>query len=422
MPDPAAVGVWSEKPLLRGEAVLLMLPLFSVGLGYGAVLPLLPDLLIRIHAAGGHQALALHAGLLTGLYVGAFVVGAPFWGWLTDHWGPRRVLLTGLLGYAIATAGFGFAATLEGAYAARFVAGAFAAALPPATSAIVIFRFRGSQRARYLAWIASASLLGFLAGPALAGIAHEVLSRAQADVATAMHATAVAIWITGALALAAALGIASTKEADRPGGDGSDPLVADGEGAPLPRSVLLALSATGAFGLGAFEVGLPLQSRRDWNLAPGDLAALFVVCSLTMLAIQLGLFARLRRWLRPAALVSASFGLMAAGFALLSATTRYVAIVVLVALIALGSGVLLPALTVLVADTAGRDVGRTMGYQNAAASFGQAVGSVGAGFLFGVLAAPPFAAVAVLMLVAALAGGWHLRRHAAPSRYPLNSQ
>ena len=46
---PAQAGV--HRPLTAGEVALLFLPLFTVSLGYGAVLPILPSVLERAHAA-----------------------------------------------------------------------------------------------------------------------------------------------------------------------------------------------------------------------------------------------------------------------------------------------------------------------------------------------------------------------------------
>jgi MFS family permease len=118
-----------DRALKFSGFALLYLPLFTVALGYGAVLPILPRVLDRLHGVAGAAGLPLHAGLLTGIYIGAFVVAAPIWGRITDLRGPRPVLLIGLLGYAAATLWFGFVDSLAAAYLARFVAGAFAAGL-----------------------------------------------------------------------------------------------------------------------------------------------------------------------------------------------------------------------------------------------------------------------------------------------------
>lgn len=392
------------------ELALLYLPLFAVALGYGAVLPILPALLHRLHGGTGDAALALHAGLLTGIYIGAFVIGAPLWGRLADRRGPRPVLLLGLLGYAAATVWFGLAASLASAYASRFVAGGFAAGLLPATAALVVARCRGPERARHLGWVSAATVLGFLVGPALAGWVHDIASASRSSGEGALHLTAVPIWMTGVIALASAFGVAWGMSA-RP-----SPSLPDHAQAPSDvrrvargsRSILL-LSGLAAFGLGAFEVGLSLQSQRAWAWSTSNLAWLFAVCSLVMLVIQFVLFAPLRRRLRPERLVIGGFVVMGVGFALLATASAYALVFALVSLIALGSGVLLPTLSVATADQAGAAVGTAIGYQNAAGNLGQAAGSAAAGLLFNAIPVASFAVVAVLMLSAAMVG-WRLGR------------
>ena len=404
-PESATPG-----PFTPGEIALLFLPLFSVALGYGALLPVLPGLLDRLHGTSTDEALPLHAGLLTGIYIGAFVIAAPFWGRVTDRGGPRVVFLIGLAGYAAATLWLGVAGSLVAAYVARFVAGVFAAGLVPATAASIVARCDEASRARHLGWMSAAAIGGFLVGPALTGWVHDLLAAYPTTGASALHVTAVPIWTTAAVALVAALGIAWRFAPSRVPGVPTGLAAAAGPAADLRGGLgLLFLSALGAFGLGAFEVGLSLQSQQTWRLSPGDLGWLFVVCSLVMLAIQVLLFDRLRRQLQPARLVIGGFVLMAAGFAFMATTSAYSLIMGLVALIAMGSGVLLPTLSVAMVDRAGSAAGSAAGYQNAAGNFGQAVGSAVVGMLFIAVPHGSFTVVALAMSAAAVAA-WILLR------------
>ena len=410
MSENVASATEVHRTLKGRELALLYLPLFTVALGYGAVLPILPSVLERVHGAAGAASLPLHAGLLTGIYIGAFVIAAPLWGKVTDLRGPRVVLLIGLLGYAAATAWFGFATSLALAYVTRFVAGVFAAGLLPATAAFIVARCRDTDRARHLGWVSAASVTGFLVGPALTGWMHDLLASPQPSWASALHVTAVPIWMTGVIAVASAFGVAwgvgshrvpeRLAEAGGPS-DARRPSLA-------PRGIML-LSALGAFGIGAFEVGLSLQSQQSWRWSPSALSWLFAVCSLVMLAIQFAVFAPLRRHVRPETLVVGGFLVMAVGFAFLAGTSVYGVVMGLVALIALGSGVLLPTLSVATADRAGAAVGTAIGYQNAAGNLGQAAGSAAAGLLFTTLPGVSFGLVALAMFATALVG-WRIAR------------
>lgn len=411
MREGAATSVHTARPLTTGEAALLFLPLFAVALGYGAVLPILPSILERVHATALEGSVALHAGLLTGIYIGAFVIGAPLWGKVVDLRGSRMVLVIGLLGYVAGTVWFGFAASLIAAYASRFVAGAFAAGLLPATSALIVARCDGETRARHLAWVNAATVAGFLVGPALTGWVHDFVTGPQVARVSALHVTAVPIWTTGAIALASAVGVAWGLRLHtvphQPVADSIAPAAAR-SGSRAGGSILL-LSSVAAFGLGAFEVGLSLQSQQSWQWSASDLGWLFVVCSLVMLAIQLALFGWLQRQVRRESLVVGSFLTMAVGFALLGGTSAYAVVAVLIALIALGSGVLLPMLTLVVTEQAGAEVATAVGYQNAASNLGQAGGSAAIGLLFSVVPGVSFGVVAAVMLATALIGAYFFR-------------
>ena len=404
---------WKE---LRG-LIWLYLPLFSVGLGYGAVLPILPAFLERLAGGGGAQrSLPLHAGLLTGLYIGAFVIAAPPWGKATDRGAARWVMVAGLLGYASATVWFGLATSLLAMYAARFIAGALAAGLVPATSALIAQRYRGEERVRCFAWMSAASSVGFLFGPALTGWTHGVLGALRLSPTNPLHLTAVPIWTTCAVALVAAVGVIFGVRPARDGELTSDQAApaAGRSTAPFLRGILL-LSGFGSFGLGAFEVGLSLQSQRAWRFSPSELGSLFVVCSAVMLFIQFALYEPLHRRVRAKRLIVGGFAVMAAGLALLTATSSYAWVVSLVGLFALGSGVLLPTLTVAAADAAGANVGTATGIQNAAGNLGQAVGSAAAGLLFGELPLASFPLVALVMLAIAGAAASYGPRAATAS-------
>ena len=80
----------------------LMLAVFTVSVGFGVVLPLLPDLIERLLGAGVEAAqVSRHTGLLTAVYTLSLFLFAPLWGRLSDRRGPRDVLLVGLLGFGV---------------------------------------------------------------------------------------------------------------------------------------------------------------------------------------------------------------------------------------------------------------------------------------------------------------------------------
>ena len=159
----------SSRDLPRATMAALMLAVFTVSIGYGVVLPLLPYLIERLLGAGVESAqISRHTGLLTAVYTLALFLFAPMWGRLSDRRGPRGVLLVGLLGFGVTMLVFSFVESLPAVYAERFLSGMFAAAVTPgAAAAITDFATTEQRRTRRLAFVSIAGGAGFLLGPML---------------------------------------------------------------------------------------------------------------------------------------------------------------------------------------------------------------------------------------------------------------
>ena len=92
-------GEWTRA--LHGTMAVLMLSVYTVAMGYGIVLPLLPYVIERLLGASGDAAQVSRAtGLLTAFYTLALFLFAPLWGRLSDRYGRRFILLVGLLGFS----------------------------------------------------------------------------------------------------------------------------------------------------------------------------------------------------------------------------------------------------------------------------------------------------------------------------------
>lgn len=92
----------------------LMRAVFTVSVGFGVVLPLLPYLIERLLGVEAAQ-VSWHTGLLTAVYTLALFLFAPMWGRLSDRRGPRGVLLVGLLGCGVNMLAFSFVESLAAA-------------------------------------------------------------------------------------------------------------------------------------------------------------------------------------------------------------------------------------------------------------------------------------------------------------------
>lgn len=392
-----SIGV---EPLRAGSFFLLMASVFTVSTGYGVVLPVLPFWLERLP---GSPSIPWHTGLLSGVYMLALFMFAPLWGRASDRLGRRPVILLGLGGLVVTLVLFGLTRSLWLGYLARTLGGVFASAVLPVTLAYVADTSDGERRARRFAWMSAASLLGFLAGPALAGW----LSGVAMAMPSGTMVRRGAIWLpflaSGAIGASVLLaGYFRLPEPSAPPSPHRDEETRRQNGGTLKALFLLSLLVF--FGLGSFEVGLALLGQRDLGLDPSRIGIMFMECSLIMLAVQTLVFSPLATDYGRRHLIVPAFLVMAVGLGLLPVAAAFGVLLFLVGLVAAGSGVLIPLLSYLVSLHGGASQGAALGRQTAAASLGQALGSATAGWLFGVTAAAPFRLTAGLLLIGAVFG------------------
>ena len=367
----------------------LMLAVFTVSIGFGIVLPLLPFLIERLLGVGVAAArVSQHTGLLTAVYTFSLFLFAPIWGRLSDRHGPRGVLLLGLLGFGVSMLVFSFVESLAAVYMERFLSGLFASAVTP-VAASVIGRFVTTEqgRARRLAFVSISGITGFLLGPMLSVF----ITRFAADFfSLAMPAGSVAIplAVTALLAIVVAFAVAfavSSGEDDDRSQRTSD-IAVDKATWLVPK--LLILTFIVSAGVGAFEVGLALRGRQELGLSAYQIALMFTECSLVMFVMQALVFSpwfkiEATRWL-----IAPALAVLAVGLFLVPWASNFTLMLVVIGAVAASAGILSPILTYWISAKAGSAQGWELGKQTAAASLGVTVGSVAGGLLFNVAALP----------------------------------
>ena len=376
-------GPASPTDLPRATMAALMLAAFTVSVGYGVVLPLLPYLIERLLGAGVEVAqVSRHTGLLTAVYTLSPFLFAPMWGRLADRYGPRGVLLVGLLGFGVTMLVFSFVESLAAVYAERFVSGIFAAAVTPvAAAAIGNFSTTEQRRVRRFAFVSMAGITGFLLGPML-GV---VVTRFAADFFTlALPAGSIAIPLAATALLA--FMVTAIAALTVPSGNAGDPAQqiagASFNKTPWLVSKLLILTFIVSAGVGVFEVGLALRGKQELGLTPTQIAIMFTECSLVMLVVQVIVFAP---WFKPDMtrwLIAPSLAVLAAGLFLVPQASDFTLMLVVIGAVAASAGILLPILTYWISANAGSAQGWELGKQTAAASLGVTVGSAAGGLLF----------------------------------------
>lgn len=154
---------------MKKSILLLMSVQFFVYLGFGIIIPILPEVIIQQNLS------EIHVGGLLTIYALASFFTAPLWGALSDRTGRKKLILIGLLGFSLSF--FLFAFFIENIfllYASRVVGGIFSGALYTAVTGFVGDMTTEENRNKYMGLLGMSIGLGFIFGPAIGGVLGDI--------------------------------------------------------------------------------------------------------------------------------------------------------------------------------------------------------------------------------------------------------
>lgn len=401
---PRGAGSGQGRRVRAPSLGTLFLTVFVDLVGFGLVLPLLPNYSRALGASG------LEVGLIMASYSLMQFVFAPAWGALSDRIGRRPVLLASTFVAMLSYGTFALGSAMTGRaalgvlLASRMVAGICGANITVAQAYIADIT-PPEDRSRRMGLIGMAFGLGFIVGPALAVGAQQVatwMSAPERVVAAAPGALASLLCLANFVAAWVRL-----PESWRPG---SAPRERRTRGehlrATLSRPAVAFLILTfflATFGFTCFESTLGLLIQRNFGLedkaAARTNAVLFCYAGLMGALVQAGPVGRLLKRLGEAHLVAGSlvvFGLsmlplpLLRGDAALSwgvflepAGLQWVVLLAVVGGLAVGSGLTRPPLFGLLSRlTPADEQGATLGVAQSAGALARVFGPPFAGFLF----------------------------------------
>jgi DHA1 family tetracycline resistance protein-like MFS transporter len=170
--------------------VLAMLLIDSIG--FGIVLPVLPDLVVHLGQVTLAEATRI-AGYMLVAYAGAQFFAGPVLGNLGDRFGRRPVLLASTFAFALDYLLMAAAPTLAWLFVGRLIAGIAGATYGPA-NAVLADVTPPEKRGATFGLMGAAFGLGFILGPAIGGLMAGLGTRAP-FIAAAALAGANAVWI-----------------------------------------------------------------------------------------------------------------------------------------------------------------------------------------------------------------------------------
>lgn len=381
-PDPATVAVTGRRRQLW--------PLYAAGFVTAFGAHAVAANLAR-YAAGRHTSL-VELGVLLALYDGAEVVLKPVFGALADRIGPRRVLLGGLVGFAMASAAFVVAAQPGLLGAARLGQGMAAAAFSPAASVLVAVAGGQKRTGRAFGGYGGVKGIGYLAGPLGGGLLVAAGGYRLLFIMLAAMGVGVAIWAGVTVETAA------TPPRARETLVGLTRRLSQ---ADFVQPVIVLAGATAALSAG---VGfLPVVGARH-HLGPLATGAIVSALAAAAAVTQPWAGRRFDRDERPpVALAGIGLVVAAAGFAAVAAVPAAITLVVAAIAIGAGVGVATPVGFAALAAAAPRGrLGQTMGAGEVGRELGDAGGPLLVGALAGIALAAGFAGLAAVLAGAGL--------------------
>ncbi|MBT2582909.1 MFS transporter [Planococcus sp. ISL-109] len=159
------VSVESRNFLMKKTILLLMSVQFFVYLGFGLIIPILPEVIIQQGYSN------IHVGGLITIYALSSFFTAPLWGKLSDRTGRKKLILVGLAGFAASFFLFSlFLDNLVLLYMSRIIGGLFSGALYTAVTGYVADITTDEERNKYMGLLGMSIGLGFIFGPAIGGL------------------------------------------------------------------------------------------------------------------------------------------------------------------------------------------------------------------------------------------------------------
>jgi multidrug resistance protein len=362
--------------------------------GFGIVVPILGRYAQRFGAGG------VWVGLLFASFSAASFICSPLLGRLSDRIGRKPVLLISLFGTAVASFVTGAANVLWLLFVGRLIDGASGASVSVAQGAVTDM-VPPEDRPRALGLLGAAFGVGFVVGPALGGLA-------------ALGGPHVPFFVAGAVALLNALvaivRVPETRVRDQRRGDQAGSIRLWG----IAVATFVAVCA-----FAGFEATFALLSQHRFGLKEGGVAAVFVGVGVVLVVVQGGMVRPVTKALGVARTLEVGLVLNAAGLLVLAAATSWAVLIVALALLTFGQGLVTPSLSLVVTERVGEQRrGEALGFQQGVSSVARVAGPAAAGALYQHWSIPSPYLVGAGLCVVALAV--FSRQRQTPTLAPTN--
>ena len=333
--------------------------------GFGIVVPILGRYAERYGASG------LEVGLLFASFSLAQLVFAPLLGRLSDRIGRKPVIMISLLGTAVGSFVTGAAGALWVLFVGRILDGASGASVAVAQGAVTDLA-PPSERPRLLGLLGAAFGVGFVVGPALGGLA-------------SLGGEHIPFYVAGTVALVNAAvawrRLPETRPADvrRAAREAAK----NDTGAKVRLWGLAVAGFTAIVAFSGFEATFSLLAGDRFRLTEAGVAAIFVGVGVVLVAVQGGLIRPINAKIGTQRSLQVGLVLNSAGLVVLAFAETWPLLIVALALLTIGQGLVTPNLSSLVSGRVpDHRRGEALGFQQGVNAMGRVAGPAIAGVLY----------------------------------------
>lgn len=369
--------------------LVVWLTVFIDLVGFGIIIPILPDLAVQL--GGSEESIAVAA-----LYPLMNFFFAPIWGNLSDRFGRRPIILISIVITALSQFWFAFISAFWMLAIQRSLAGIGSANIS-AANAYMADISTPQTRARNMGLIGAAFGLGFIFGPIIGGYVYS------------LHGLYGVGMVSGGISLFnAVLGIIFLKESLKE--KKSEKMSSMNPVKPLLKAMqnrsirgvfILNLMFIMAFSL--MQVTAAILWEQEYHLDKLAIGKVFAFIGICTAIVQFFLVGILNRWLGEKRLLFIGLSLMALSLASLPLAPNMTWELIALAGIALANGCVNPSILSLLSGMAGpREQGNILGLNQSMGSLGRVIGPTLGGVLYAFNFHAPYFGGALILIMAVL--------------------
>lgn len=381
----------------RRNLVILFITLVIMMMGFGIIIPILPDLVVTLGGTG------LEMGGLMAIFSAMQFLFSPMWGSLSDRFGRKPILMLGVLGNGISMVALGLSTQLWMLFAARGLAGVLSSATLPTAMAYISDSTDENNRGGGMGVIGAAMGLGMVLGPGAGGLLGGISLQAPFYFAAILSLIAmIAVWIILPESLKPEYREIKVKLHGPQLGVMWSSLFG-------PLAFLFLSAFLISFALTNFEGIYAFYARERYGYGPETIGIILTAIGIVSVIAQGTLTGIATRKLGEVNVIKISLMASVVGFLVMLLATNLAMVILTSSFFILANAMLRPAVSSLISRRTTQGQGVAMGLNNAYMSLGRVVGPLWAGIVIDINLFYPFISGAIILLIGFLASLTQLR-------------